>query len=365
MFLKASACGVAVHSLLTDPRLYVFDYDPQRSTTRFLFVDEKHLEAAPFIDIRFEPMAMGSFVLPTDSVLSLEDRYGEQRAASAFIFHHAFVCSTLLARCLNQSNAFFSLKEPWILRRLADIKRNPGLGIPKPVWKRLVQSHAGLLAKDYSSGRMPIIKATNVANNLIGEIVALKPARRVLYLYSDLESFLISNIKKPEDTKRKMPELAKSFVQDEDFARRFPQYSDVSRLSFLEVCGLVWAASLYNFLTIRSENVRTLEMGTFLAQPAGAVRAVSEFFGHVPSDEELAVMTGPEVMNRNAKHPQKIYGSETRSIEARHIIAHNRPQLDRALAWAKPLVEQLGLIEEMRSRQISIDTDAGIFQGPP
>jgi hypothetical protein len=353
VLIKAQDFGVAPHALMFDPQFYVFDFNPVTRKTRFLVVDEEHLDLAPFIDIRFESMAKCSFALPSMELFAMENQHGVERPRVSFIFHHAFVCSTLLARCLGQSGAFFSLKEPWILRRLADVKRSPGLTIPDPQWKQIFTAHLALLARNYRSGKSPVIKATNVANNLIGDVFRYLPDRGVLYLYSDLRSFLVSNLKKTKDTQSKMPDLANSFIKDEDFARRFPQYCDLRRLSFLQICALIWLVSLYNFRTSversRSSKARTLDMHKFLQWPADTVSALSTFFGHSPGESELAAMVGPSVMNSNAKDPRQAYGTEARRIEAEQVIALHRRDIEQAFTWAKPIEEELALLEGMRT----------------
>jgi hypothetical protein len=366
MLIDASEMRVPPRALLFDPEFYVFDFDPKRNLTRFLIVAEEHLHQAPFIDIRFEPLAKASFAVPSAALVTLENLHREQRPRTAFIFHHAFVCSTLLARCLGESAAFFSLKEPWILRRLADTRRDPGLKIHDREWKPLLLTHLALLARNYRSGKTPVIKATNVANNLFADVLRLLPDHRKLYLYSNLESFLVSNLKKLEETRRKMPELAKSFIREEDFAQRFPQFCDIGQLSFLQVCALVRAASLYNFQVnadrYRSLNVRTLDMDVFLARPADTVCALARFFGHEPGADELAAMVGPGVMGSNAKEPQLGYDRETRRLEADRIAVSNRAEINFALTWAEPLERQLGLPEGMQSRQLVLDEPRD--QGP-
>lgn len=359
MLINAGDMRVAPRALLFDPELYVFDFDPKRNLTRFLIVAEEHLHQAPFIDIRFEPLAKASFAVPSAALVALERLHRERRPRTVFIFHHAFVCSTLLARCLGESAAFFSLKEPWILRRLADTKRDPALKISDREWDPLLLTHLALLARNYRSGKTPVIKATNVANNLFSDILRLLPDHRKLYLYSDLESFLVSNLKKPEETRRKMPELARSFIREEDFAQRFPQFCDIGQLSFLQICALVRAASLYNFQVNADRygnfNVRTLGMDVFLGRPADTICALSKFFGHEPGAEELAAMVGPGVMDSNAKEPQRGYDRETRRLEADRVAVSNRADIDFALTWAEPLERQLGLPESMRSRQLILD----------
>ena len=205
MLVQTREFKVTVPSLLFDPAILVFDFAANGEFTKFLVVDELMLDRSPFVDIRFEPLAKAQFWVNTAELFALETRHDVARPQPAFIFHHAFVCSTLLARCLNQVEAFFSLKEPWILRRLADYKRASGRLAAGPRWREFFRNYVRLLCRDFSTGRTPVIKATNVANNLLADVLGYMPDSPILYLYSDLESFLISNLKKPDDTRQKIP----------------------------------------------------------------------------------------------------------------------------------------------------------------
>jgi hypothetical protein len=137
MFVKTRDFKITVPALLFDPSLLVFDFAPQNELTKFLVVQESLLEQSPFIDIRFEPLAQAQFWVNARELFALEGLHDIPRPQPAFIFHHAFVCSTLLARCLNQIDAFFSLKEPWILRRMADHKRAGGDMASSPQWREM------------------------------------------------------------------------------------------------------------------------------------------------------------------------------------------------------------------------------------
>jgi hypothetical protein len=289
-------------------------------------------------------------------LFALEKQHLEERPRSSFIFHHAFVCSTLLARCLNQIDAFFSLKEPWILRRLADTKRAKGLRVPSNQWKQMFTTYVMLLAKNYRAGRAPVIKVTNVANNLLADVLKFLPDHKALYLYSDLESFLISNLKKPEDTKRKMPDLAKGFINDEGFARRFPRYTDINQLSFLQLCALIWAVNLFNFRSNVEKRpghaIRTLEMGSFLEKPEDTLKILSGFFGHHPDSNDMARMMSPSVLETNAKQQHQRFNKQAREIEANRIMSSHHQEVEHALGWINPIAQELGLWEFMETLQI-------------
>ncbi len=356
MLIKTTDFQITPSALLFDPEYYIFDFMPEKDLTRFLAVDESNLALAPFVDIRFEPLAQGRFSMSTKELLALEGTHNIQRPETVFIFHHAFVCSTLLARCLNQIDAFFSLKEPWILRRLSDFKRTQGRKIPRNQWRRMFTCYVNLLAKNYHGGRTPVIKVTNVANNLITDVRKYLPTRKILYLYSDLDSFLVSNLKKPHDTQIKMPGLANAFLSDGNFAQRFPHFSDVKKLSFLQVCTLIWLINLYNFQRSTAKfdpaQIRTLKMEDFLADMAGSLHSLSRFFGHKVSPSEIKKMLAPEVTQTDAKHQHVSYGRHTKEAEHVQVLNKYSVEIEKVQRWITPLIEELGVLDYCRNNQL-------------
>ena len=356
MLIKTKDFQVTAQALLFEPEYYIFDFIPGNDVSQFLVVEEKTLKLAPFVDIRFTPLAHGRFSISTKELFALEKAHTIKRPQSVFIFHHAFVCSTLMARCLNQIDAFFSLKEPWVMRRLADFKRAQGSRLPAGQWGEMFTCYLGLLAKNYHTGRTPVIKVTNVANNLLTDVLKYLPGQKILYLYSDLESFLVSNLKKPHETQIKMPALAAAFLSDGDFAQRFPHFSDLKRLSFLQVCALIWLVNLYNFQRSAEKfsplNVKTLEMKNFLADMTGSLQRLSRFFGHAATAMEIGRMVDPEVTQTDAKHQHLSYGRQLKQTEVTQVLANHSVEITKVMHWINPLVEELGVLEYCGTHQL-------------
>ncbi|MGH8119324.1 MAG: hypothetical protein ACRESK_01785, partial [Gammaproteobacteria bacterium] len=329
MLVRTREFKITIPALLFDPAIFVFDFAPNNDLTKFLVVEELILEQSPFIDIRFEPLAKAQFWVSTKDLFALEARHDLPRPQPVFIFHHAFVCSTLLARCLSQIDAFFSLKEPWILRRLADHKRLQGKMASGPQWRDMFCNYVSLLCKNFSTGRIPVIKATNVANNLLIDVLRFMPGSPVLYLYSDLESFLVSNLKKSSDTQLKIPALAQEFLGDCDFLQKFPKMRDLSQFTFLQICALIWLVNLYNFRdSIRQHpdaRVKTLDLQDLLGDLPRSLGLVSRHFGHPPDLVESQRMIDAQVIGTNAKDQSKPYGIEQRQFEMNEIRSrHDR-----------------------------------------
>ena len=256
----------------------------------------------------------------------------------------------MLARCLSESEAFFALKEPWILRRIADLKRGCKTSAAKRRWQQQSKLYLRLLCRKYSTGESLIIKPTNVANNLIADVCHWLPTARVLYLHSGLESFLISNIKKPAETKRNMPSLLEALLKDSNIRSLCRANTDFGKLTFLQTCAAVWLASLHALQRqceqTAGDRVRSLEMDLLLRSPAVALTLASRFFGRPPTTEQLDQMMSPSVLGTHAKS-QSTYSVEQRTHEYVQIFRANRRDIERTIFWAEPIVQQLGVREFM------------------
>lgn len=336
-----------MQDLLEDPRYMIYDTHPVDQTTRFLVADEALQADAPFLDIRFEPNASRGLAVSTPKLLAAERRLLIKRRPLHFIFHHAFVCSTLLARSLHESDAFFSLKEPWILRRMADIKRTQRKTLSKAQWRHSMALYLSLLSKTHANSHTTIVKATNIANNLLEDIVEDDPDRRAIYLYSSIEDFLISNIKKPRATQLKMPELLNGFLRDSNFLAKHKQFNDISKLSLFEVCGLIWVVNAYNLRHALNkthfEGMRTLAVDHLLGAPIEAIHAVSCHFGVVPSEDQLTAMLCSNIWNRNAKDTSHSYSTAQRTSERDQVMSTHGSEIEAATSWAEQLASELKL----------------------
>jgi len=349
MLIQTKNSQITAPALLFDPEFYIFDVSPDLETSKFLVVNENNLALAPFVDIRFEPLAQGNFSVSSKELFALEKMHDIKRPESVFIFHHAFVCSTLMARCLNQIDAFFSLKEPWILRRLSDIKRTSRANIPDQKWSDMFSCYIKLLAKNYHSGKTPVFKVTNVANNLLQDVMTYLPGQKILYLYSDLKSFLISNLKKPQDTQVKMPGLAANFLRDNDFATKYPNFCNLKHLDFLQTCALIWVLNLYHFKSttekLQSDNIKTLDMKVFLEDMDSSLEKLSIFFNHNATTNETKAMLDPSVTQTDAKHQQQNYSRDKKKAEYDYLLNKFTAEIDNTLQWINPLINKLELIQ--------------------
>ena len=362
MQVSANSMKVSIYRLLVDPEFYLYNYAEQNETSEFLIVNEELLEVAPFIDNRLEPYARGQFSIATRQLSEFVHNQPDPRRRQHYIFHHAFVCSTLLARCLAQSDSFFSLKEPQIIRRLSDLKY-AGFQAQhvsdSNAWSELLNTHLGLLAKHYTHGKDTVIKASNVANNLMPDILEQQPLSRSVYMYCSLEEFLVSNLKKTPETQDKIPSLLQRVANYGDFFQAVPGLRSGSPRSFLQNCALLWLASNYNFLQCSEadtqQRLRTLDMADFTTSPRATLLQVCRFFEHNPSAEELDAMTSDKVMKCHSKDPRQVYDESIRRKENAAIRQQFASGIEQALEWIEPFVTSLQVDQALAQRSLIAD----------
>ena len=342
MLLNAHSMQVSVSRLMFDPEFYPFAWHPADACTEFLIVDEDLLDRAPFVDQRIASHARGQFSVDTAQLLELAGQLPPARLS--FVFHTAFCCSTLLARSLAACEAFFALKEPQLLRCLSDLRHREGP--PVNDWAPLLTAHLRLLARPYAGGGHVVIKASNVANNLLPDVLRHLPRSRVVLLHGPLEDFLVSCLKKPESTQAKIPALLERVTGYGDFLARFPQFADTRRFEFLQQCALLWLVQHHDALAharSAAERVLPLDFRSLLDHPRETLQEVGRFLGHEPDSRDLLAMTGANVMGRHAKDLNLPFDAATRREENAAVQRTHRNAIHTTRDWLAPVVDASGI----------------------
>ncbi len=252
-----------------------------------------------------------------------------QRPKLNFIWHTAFCCSTLIARCLDVAGENLGLKEPQILVALAEAKRAGKLA-----------QHGGagdaafkLLARRHKPHESVLIKSTNAANNLIAEATRATDGR-MLFLYSDCRSFLISIAKKGEMGRIFARKLFGLFAADGHAPAKWPMQT-LFELSDLQVAALVWHMQIAEFRGSReASRSAALNCDTFLANPRETLSRLNRFFDLNFSAAKLdAIATGP-LLSQDAKDAAKPFSADRRAKESGDISKSLGNELDIVVEWS-------------------------------
>ncbi|MDX1571313.1 MAG: hypothetical protein R3200_12585 [Xanthomonadales bacterium] len=212
--------------------------------------------------------------------------------------------------------------EPLALRDLADAKRQ---GTATDDTLEVVLD---LLLKPPRGEQAVLIKPSNLVNNLINQLLDACPEARALLMTSSLESFLLSCLKKPADTRGKMPWLLSMVAEGSDFLVRIGQ-PDPKQLDYLQVCALVWLAHRNQLSAQCHTRLRWLRMEEFLADQRVSIEGAARFL-HLaqPEPEHLQAC-----LSRNAKEPGLRYGPEQRRAEAARVRKRYGSAIIATIGW--------------------------------
>jgi hypothetical protein len=321
-------------NLLNDPSWFPAAIDIKTNQINFVQIDRNSLSKEAFLDQRMKGSITAHQTVPLRDVMA--EVAGQQPKAPLFIFHTAFCCSTLLARALDKTGTALSLKEPDVLMGLANALRvDEQVRQSEENANLLVSTVFKLLARQFNGDERIIAKPTNAANNLLGH--AIKSGSRIVLLYGDLHSFLVSVLKKGEPCKSFVRTQYNIFSLDPGGVSLIPQRQAVS-FTDLQIAALVWRHQIELFqsllATAPKEQVVSLNFEIFLESPTQALSAVSQFFGLNHSDDDIEDIINGPIFTRNSKFDEQDYGAEQRDMDVSRIEERYGDILTQIEAWA-------------------------------
>jgi hypothetical protein len=296
-----------------DPRLFLHDIDLNTGRAGFVRTGRAALAAEPFLDHRWRAPER------VDATVSLAQlpAAGEPPPRVNFIWHTSYCASTLLAASLDTPGRCLALKEPRVLVLLAAMKRSGRLDAG------LAKAAFSLLGRGFDRDEQVLIKPSNGANNLIAEAAALTRGRMLL-LYADCESFVLSMARQGRTGFAYVRELFRSLAADGHPAAHWPA-AELLRLTDLELAALVWRMQMdaMEAASVRlGDRARSLDCRVLQEDPDQVLTRLDEFFGlGLGRERVLEVIDGP-LFRRDAKRPGKVFDSHARTEQRAALRAH-------------------------------------------
>lgn len=301
--------------------------DFNRNTFGFVQTTREALSGNSFLDARWDRAALARADIPISTVVSATEAL--PRLELNFIWHTAFCCSTLIARCLDSVGENLALKEPQILILLAEAKRAGNLAQRNGA----LDASFKLLARRPQPRESVLIKPTNAVNNMIPEAVRATDGR-MLFLYSDCRSFLISIAKKGEMGRIFARKLFGLFAADGHEQAKWPMQT-LFELSDLQVAALVWHMQIAEFRKARGgSRTAALNCDTFLANPLETLSRLNDFFDLKFSAEKIGAIASSPLLSQNAKDTSQSFSARQRGAEADGIAKSLGSELDIVVEWS-------------------------------
>lgn len=329
-----------IEDLLFNPEYYLNGIDLDAKTCDFLKIDKSAYQRSAFMDHRLQSSIKVPVHAPLNSLSAAAQTKPDNAPAGpcSYIFHTSFCCSTLLSHCLQMEGAALTIREPSVLMQLANLKR-----VPHPEFASQEQQHAllsmasRLLSKSTGAGEAVVIKPTNVANNLIEDIARYVRPHGILFLYSNLEYFLVSIAKKNEGGRAFVRHIF-NIIRSDSPRTSAVTHEAMAKLTDLQMAAFVWYTQIDNFLQLLAMfpgyNIRTLNCDAFLVDPQGVLEKVCKLFDiKTTSDRIHHIINGP-IFTRSSKNNDRAYTPRMRQDEYNSILEKHRESIESVLAWS-------------------------------
>jgi hypothetical protein len=326
-------------ALAASPELFPHAFDLRSGKVTLLRLSRVDYEQASFLDARIAGAGKASRALPfaqlSDAVLA-----AAMPESAGFIFHIGHVGSTLLSRLLGRSPTLFSLREPDILRTLA---QKPAIAASHlPVFLKL-------WSRSWGAPAQAVVKASSFVSDLAPQILARDYAPKALVMGVAPDRYLATifgGANAPKEARALAPfRLAR-------LRARLGCAWRLEELSEGEIVALGWAceASALAAATAQSgKRIQVINFDGFLARPDQHLHAAFAHFGvEISADEIASILRGPE-MRTYAKAPEYSYDAELRKSVLDEGRARFPAEIRCGLSWLERAAQQFPQIGDALS----------------
>ncbi len=320
-------------SLVRDHRWFLDDIDFARREFVFAHASEDDISRQAFLDSRWQHE--DGHIVRAPAATVVDAMPATHKPELHFIWHTSFCCSTLIARALDRRGHSLSLREPRVLTALADALRNSALANGQ-LPPRTAETVFALLARRPTPQCRITVKPSNFANILV-QGAAKRTCGKMLFLYSDLPSFLVSIAKGGVQQSRYVRRLFGDIAMD--LGQPLPwSGADLLHMSDLEIAALTWHRQIAGFRRswsmLDGERAASLDCEAFLDDPAGTLAAIDAYFGLELGAEHIQSVVDGGLLERHAKQTEQAYSAQRRRQEDEAIRRQLGSTLDKVVAWS-------------------------------
>jgi hypothetical protein len=318
--------------LARTPAQFPLALDPGRDLISLVSLGEADYASASFLDGRIlTPAARVSRVAFADVMQAVSEAVLNESAY--FIFHIGHVGSTLLSRLLGAHPGVFALREPELLRTLAQAWSEP-----PPRWDRArLETALGVFLKLWSrtfrEDQRSVIKATSFVSELAPQILARPSQPRAIFMFVPQEVYLATILGAPNS-----PAEARMLapLRLKRLNARMGTDFKLANMSLGEIVAMSWACEMTALAAAAQSGggrVHWLDFDRFLAAPDSRL---AECFAHLgfeaPSSQVANILSGP-IMSRYSKAPEYQYDSALRRDVLNQARAAQSGEIRRGLHW--------------------------------
>ncbi|MGH7025040.1 MAG: hypothetical protein ACREEB_15825 [Caulobacteraceae bacterium] len=340
---------------LASPEFYPLQVDLERRAVGLLRLSESAYAEAGFLDERL--LETVPDIVWTDWP-TLEAAARAVDGESDFIFHIGHVGSTLLARLLGRHHRVFALREPAILRSVANLRAETGFSDALSIMLKLY-------ARVWRPGQRSLVKATSFVADLGSEALECFPSARATLMVSAPQVF-IATLLAGEGSRAELPMVTP--VRIGRLSRRLgePLFSAVASEGEMAAAG--WACEMCVLADMAArypDRVLWLDFDRLLADlPSGLLKVARHLDLGFSAADVAVMLSGPE-LGQYSKAPERAFDAGRRHEVIGEAMHCHGQEIQRGLAWldaaagAHPAIARASQVAAAAGRAFSLDRQMG------
>lgn len=332
----ASGARERLSRLATDPGIFAHTVDVLRQRTLMVRLQATDFAAESFLDDRVLNANRRPGWLPNSEVAVAADMVAAPRSLH-FIFHAGHVGSTLLSRLCDDLDRVLSIREPQMLRTLAELADSASQShslISAEDCRALITTHVRLWRRGYDATEAVVLKATSAAARLGSDLMRAADESRAVYLTLAAEPFLATLLAGANswlDLRGHGPERMRRLT-----SILGPQDRALHALTPGELAALSWLVErLTQARLVRAvgDRVLSLDFEAMLRELPQVLASVCVHFGLARDAATITrIATGPTV-NRYAKAPEHSFSAQHRAAILAQSRRDHADEIARGLRW--------------------------------
>jgi hypothetical protein len=318
-------------TLAGSPELFPLAWDPATDQVTLIRLGEADYRQASFLDGRILSSRTPRRLISWQD-LAAATAATKLKEAESYIFHIGHVGSTLLSRLLGIHPQVLGLREPAILRSLAQLDLAP-LG-HRPVSDADARVALKLLSRTFRPEQHAIVKATSFVSELAAPILSQVSAAKAIFVFAPAETYLATILGAP-NSPSEAHALAGSRLTRLHRRIGEPRWN-LAALSVGEMVAMSWACEMTSLAAaaeVAGKRIVWLEVDALLQAPAEALASAFRHFGVGADKGQIDdIVSGPD-LRRYAKAPEHAYDASLRRDVLEQARREQAEQISSGLRW--------------------------------
>ncbi len=323
-------------SLERSPELFPHALNVAADSVSLIRLSESDYARASFLDARIlTRQTVGRTVPWPQFQVAVEAAQVEENCT--FIFHIGHVGSTLLSRLLGAHPQVFALREPAILRTLAQMRADPGAQPRRwsdAEFAQRLTDFLKLWSRTFRPEQRPNIKATSFVSELAAQILGRPSAPKAIFMFVPADTYLATIFGGP-NSRQEARMLAESRLK-RLHNRLGEQRWKLATLSEGEMIAMSWTCemtALTAAMDSAGDRAMWLNFDSFLNEPMSETSAAFRHLGAQATKAELETIVSGADMRRYSKAPEHAYDAKLRRDVLAEAQNEHAREIQRGLDW--------------------------------